>query len=148
MKCLSVRQPWADLICPPDDGIEWLRLPRGLELPKDVENRRWYTTYRGDLLIHVSQIVDWEAVEMFGLTFRDFVVGAIVGKVILVGCGQTARGPVSAWAMAGQYHWRLQYPERFERAVGWKGTLGLFDVPEGALGVESFRARAVEPSFV
>jgi len=148
MKCLSVRQPWADFICPPVDGIEGLMLPPGLELPKNIENRRWWTSYRGDLLIHAGQTVDWNAVEMFGLTFRDFELGAVVGKVILIGCGRK-RGPgsISRWGLTDQYHWRLGWPERFDRAVPWRGTLGLFDVPEGALGVE-FRARAVEPAFM
>jgi len=39
MKTLSVRQPWATLIC---SGI------------KTVENRTWKTDYRGKLLIHAS----------------------------------------------------------------------------------------------
>jgi len=40
MKTLSVRQPYATLICA---GI------------KDVENRSWSTEYRGTVLIHASQ---------------------------------------------------------------------------------------------
>jgi hypothetical protein len=39
MKCLSIQNPWAPLICA---GV------------KDVENRTWKTDYRGPLLIHTS----------------------------------------------------------------------------------------------
>ena len=40
MKALSIRQPWA-----------WLILNAG----KDIENRSWYTSVRGRVLIHASK---------------------------------------------------------------------------------------------
>jgi len=39
MKTLSVKQPWAYLLCA---GI------------KDIENRTWKTNYRGRVFIHAS----------------------------------------------------------------------------------------------
>jgi hypothetical protein len=43
VKALTVRQPWA-----------WATIYAG----KDVENRRWRTTYRGPLLIHAGKNAD------------------------------------------------------------------------------------------
>jgi len=43
MKALSIQQPWAWLIV---QGI------------KDIENRDWYTNYRGFLLIHAGKKID------------------------------------------------------------------------------------------
>src|SRR5437667_11345240 len=46
MKALSIQQPWAYLI------------GQGL---KDIENRDWYTSYRGFVLIHAGKRVDEHA---------------------------------------------------------------------------------------
>lgn len=43
---LSVRQPWAWLLC---EGL------------KNVENRNWRTNYRGELYIHAGKSFDWDA---------------------------------------------------------------------------------------
>ena len=58
MKTLSIRQPFAALIC------------RGI---KTIENRSWDTTYRGKLLIHASgKPLAWPK---FDHLPRDFVKG-------------------------------------------------------------------------
>ena len=58
MKTLSIRQPFASLIC------------RGI---KTIENRSWKTTYRGKLLIHASgKPLAWPA---FDFLPHDFVKG-------------------------------------------------------------------------
>ena len=48
MRALSIRQPWAWLIA---------------EAVKDIENRRWATTYRGVFLIHAGKQFDSEGHE-------------------------------------------------------------------------------------
>jgi len=58
MKTLSIRQPFASLIC------------RGI---KTIENRSWETSYRGKLLIHASgNPLAWP---VFDFLPRDFVKG-------------------------------------------------------------------------
>ena len=58
MKTISIRQPFASLIC---CGI------------KTIENRSWKTTYRGKLLIHASgKALSWPT---FDFLPRDFVKG-------------------------------------------------------------------------
>lgn len=48
---LSIKQPWVDLI---------------LRKQKTIEVREWRPTYRGALLIHASNTLDWKTVELFG----------------------------------------------------------------------------------
>lgn len=67
MKTLSIKQPWAELIL----------LGR-----KRIEIRKWNTKFRGEFLIHSSQIPDKESMEKFG--FNNLPSGFIVGKVTLV----------------------------------------------------------------
>ena len=58
MKTLSIRQPFASLVC------------RGI---KTIENRSWDTKYRGKLLIHASgKPIAWPT---FNLLPTDFVKG-------------------------------------------------------------------------
>lgn len=75
MKCLSVRQPWADAI---------------VHGPKRVENRSWRTDYRGPILIHAGVSRDeLGALSREPLATRRLGViptafGAIVGMARLV----------------------------------------------------------------
>lgn len=55
MKALSIRQPWAWLI------INGAFNKIGTHEFKDVENRCWYSDYRGRLYIHASKTFDWDA---------------------------------------------------------------------------------------
>jgi hypothetical protein len=96
---LSVRQPWA-----------WAIIA-GL---KDIENRTWTTRYRGLLLIHAGQRIDWEGfatLDRLGLELPDpdrLERGGIIGRVQLVEIIKAAEGP---WALDGCWHWRLTKPE-------------------------------------
>ena len=47
MKVLSIKQPWASLICTPRPDNNLLGI-------KDIENRSWKTKFRGRILIHAS----------------------------------------------------------------------------------------------
>lgn len=137
---LSVRQPWAWLICA---GF------------KDVENRTWNTLWRGELYIHAGKSFDWEAMEWlewdrpsiankikqhFRLD-RSMVAtahklhqdmmhefGAIVGKVTLHDVTQNA---TSKWAEPLLYHWIVKRPVEIE-PISMKGKLGIFraEIPD------------------
>ena len=50
MKCLSLKQPFADLLALGE---------------KTVELRKWNTKFRGKFLIHASKNIDKEACERF-----------------------------------------------------------------------------------
>lgn len=137
LKTLSVKEPWASLI---------------FKFGKDVENRSWYTPYRGPLLIHASKTVDlvreelpdspsfcyqrsWDTLHfdlarngLHGLPslFSDLDInpGHIIGLVWLKDCVKNSRSP---WAFPENYHWILSDPILFNGSYPLRGQLGLFD---------------------
>lgn len=130
MQALSVRQPWATLIC------------TGL---KDVENRTWQTAKApGRILIHATSAKvpgNWEDVpnemisnvknaRLFGQIpeYNDMPRGAIIGYV---DCYDIVRDSQSIWAQPDNFHWCFRDAHIFyEPIYGVKGVQGhLFDVP-------------------
>lgn len=129
MKAISVRQPWA-----------WL-LVNG---HKDIENRTWQNSYRGQLLIHAGKgMTDTEYLDVLRFLAskdrlkhlaeilpappeleRGGIVG-IVGRVDVIGCFAEHASP---WFM-GPYGFlvRNQTTLPFRPYVG---MLGLFEVPD------------------
>ena len=59
MKALSLRQPWANAV---------------LYLGKRIENRRWYTTFRGEFLIHAAKGMEDEEYDD-AVEFSEDVLG-------------------------------------------------------------------------
>lgn len=146
-KAISIKQPWAWLIC---SGI------------KDIENRTWKTNYRGRVLIHAGKKYnlaydDWvhDILRKHDKLFvDDFDSSAIIGSVEIVDC---VWGHASIWAEKQHctykspcqdltkrpncwdgcmyfskpiYNWVLANPILFERPIlGVKGKLSFF-VPE------------------
>ena len=131
MKALSIRAPW------------WWAI---LHLGKDIENRDWYTNFRGTVYLHagkfweeeeinediddIASIVGNQIPEMF--CPKDVIIsgcGSIVGKVDIVGCVQQSE---SRWFF-GKYGFQLANPVAFPQPVPFKGALGFFDVPDALL---------------
>lgn len=122
MKCLSVRQPWADLL---------VSGRRGLEI------RKWNTSYRGDLLIHASLRVD--RAECARLSVCPSGVGAILGQAILHDVFLITQ---EVWELARPLHlevgprpygsetfgWSIGGVRRFDKPIPHKGFLRLFEV--------------------
>ena len=83
VKILSIRQPWSYLIV---NGV------------KPVENRSWYTKYRGELYIHAGQKFDHEGYEVAKRIVSGYggmipvsqspryLKGGIIGSVNMVDC--------------------------------------------------------------
>ncbi|MBE8714488.1 ASCH domain-containing protein [Sphingobacterium hungaricum] len=122
MKALTLKQPFATLICL---GI------------KDVENRSWQTAYRGKLLIHSStkpygNLKDSLLIEKYDhidfeyekLDSIEFINSAIVGEVELIDIVTDSTSP---WAQQGKYHWLLKDPLLYEHPIlNVKGHLNLW----------------------
>jgi hypothetical protein len=131
MKALSIKQPWAWLI---------------VMGHKNIENRDWPTDYRGRVYVHAGLKMDYEAFEgdpayrTLDRFIRDLItpsdnydwdvaphaelLGAIVGEVDIVDCVRYHKSP---WFF-GRYGFVLANPVAYERAIPYKGRLGLFDV--------------------
>jgi hypothetical protein len=99
---------------------------------KNVENRRWRTTYRGLLLIHAAKDPDpdpgvadallWTMADpgAFGQPRTAFQArGAIIGLVYLA---DVLTDSPSRWAAVGQYHWLLNSPPQWIRRCPARGA--------------------------
>lgn len=81
---LSVMQPWA-----------WLMVHRF----KPIENRKWYTRFRGDFCIHASKTFDAEGLLWVRKTFplirmpEHFATGGIVGRGTVTDCVKHSDSP-------------------------------------------------------
>lgn len=141
--CLSVRQPWADLIV---SGI------------KDIENRGWPCRCRGLLVIHAGKTwgKDEErsysellhiAREMGDLDRERILIGAknrlggLVGSCVMTDCvhernwfedgGREFDGE-HEWFI-GPYGWRFTQAKFFRRMIPYKGQQGVFSIPKELL---------------
>lgn len=135
MKALSVRAPW------------WYAI---LHLGKDVENRDWYTNFRGTVWLHAGkwwsaeEVADdwsWSVAEMYrkanpgraklpvpkpSMDEMKAGCGCLVGTVDIVGCVMHHDSP---W-FVGKHGFMLANPFALARPIPFKGALGFFEVPE------------------
>lgn len=125
---ITLKQPWASAIfC---GG-------------KSVENRRWQTSYRGELFVHAGRSIDrdgFEFVRRAGAERRmpmQLPLGQILGSVRVVDC-RFEGFMDDPWAMAGQYHWKLENPRLLSRPIFCRGHLKIWaiDVPEAELAFD------------
>ena len=117
MKAITICQPWASAI------IEGFKL---------IENRSWYTKYRGPLLIHAGKSRSrlcfctlFPAISRHNLPF-----GEIIGRVDLIDCVPVTEVAGQPFA-EGPWCWLLKNPCKI-KPIYWKGQLAFFDVPEAA----------------
>ena len=122
MKCLSVSQPFADLI---------------ISGKKTIELRNWNTNFRGEFFIHAPLKIRKEDCKR--LKFKNkLVTGAIVGKATLydVKYYQTKKEIIedkkfhfaSKDFQNKKFGFLLKNSKAFRIPIPWKGQLGFFDV--------------------
>lgn len=135
MRCLTVRQPWA-----------WAILHGG----KDVENREWYTSFRGTIAIHAASTFGmpkddfadylgdlygepWKSMaERFGeIKGPNDIRGRIIGTVEVYDC-VSDRKCDSPWKADGYefFCWLLRNPQPLEVPIPAKGQLGFWNAPD------------------
>ena len=122
-KCLSVSQPFADLI---------------VKGKKTIELRSWDTRYRGEFLIHSPLKIKSDDCKRLGIDEESLAVGAIVGKATIydVKIYKTQR----EWQLDEKYHFTgpelsgskygflLKNAKKFSIPIPHSGKLGFFDV--------------------
>lgn len=120
-RALSIRQPWA-----------WAILYAG----KRIENRNWYTAYRGEVLIHAGLRVDYDALDDLEAAIMSVptprptaYLGALVGRARLVGCVPVSEVHETQrrWAV-GPWCFVLDDVRPLARPIALKGALGLFPI--------------------
>jgi hypothetical protein len=122
VKCLSLRQPYADLI---------------VSGRKTIELRKWNTEFRGEFLIHASKTIDKEVCELYNIDTSLLITGAIVGSAVLqdIKFYQSKKeffADQSKHLAAGKYSdpkygFLLSDVKRFDKPIPLKGQLGFFD---------------------
>ena len=139
MKTISIKQPWAHLICA---GI------------KDIENRTWPTKFRGRVLVHASakpvqmvnpnNVFSYQQWESLSTDQKLYLIGgkvptsAIIGSVKIVDCvinhpsiwaEKTDYVEKNAAGLGPIYNWVLANPVLFAKPIPAKGKLSFWDFP-------------------
>jgi hypothetical protein len=123
-KALSIRQPYAWLIC------------KGF---KDIENRSWPTKFRGRIYVHagVSKVYLKNSVndnktrlspgqiDEYSAVMNTLAYGAIIGEVSIIDCITESSSP---W-FTGKYGFLLSNPVLYDHAIPCKGKLN-FSKPD------------------
>jgi hypothetical protein len=146
MKALSIKQPWAWLICAGYKDVEnrnwWIHMPPLLNYP--ATPRRIY--------VHTGKTIDKKAFEWIANRIPKsivekfmvdgvpnpgmFITGAIIGEVDIVGCkfrhGDMNANLFSPWHEFGMYGLLLANPVLYHNPFPCKGRLKFFE-PDVAL---------------
>lgn len=122
MRCLSVFQPYADLI---------------IEGKKTIELRTWNTKFRGEFLIHAPLKVNKQACKRLKIDESRLRKGVIIGKVEIYGVKiyKSLRELKSDYRkhFAGReyvhhrYGFLLRNPQPLRVPIPYKGSLGFFE---------------------
>lgn len=120
LRCLSIRQPWAWLVCV---GA------------KRIENRTWQTDFRGTIAIHASiSKSNTKALEreLPPGTVRpdDFRFGAVIGLADIEQIKPYDKEHESDVFACGPYCWRLSNARLLKKPIPLSGKLNLFSLDE------------------
>ena len=123
--CLSIRQPWVELI---------------LQGRKTIEVRAWSTKHRGELWLHAGVAVDKAAALEHGVDTSELPRGALVGVCEVVDCFPF---DAESWEQFRSVHfnigpyedprfgWLLSNARR-TTPIPWRGQLGLFRISDAS----------------
>jgi len=123
MKCLSVSQPYADLIT---SG------------KKTIELRTWNTKFRGEFLIHAPIKIKNSACEKLGIDKSSLRTGVIIGKAEIydVKSYESIKDLKNDYNkhfateefLRHKYGFLLRKPQALRVPIPYKGSLGFFEV--------------------
>lgn len=123
MKCLSVSQPYADLI---------------ISGKKTIELRTWNTKFRGEFLVHAPIKIKEEACERLGIDKSSLRIGVIIGRVEIYDVKSynsirelkrdQDKHLASEEFLCHRYGFLLRKPQALRVPVPYKGSLGFFEV--------------------
>ncbi len=122
MKCLSVCQPFAELIV---DG------------KKTIELRKWNTKFRGEFLIHAAKNILIEDCKRMKISPETMVTGAIIGKVSLVDVKKynsdkdldvdRKKHHAETNVTKNKYGFILENPKKLRVPIEYSGKLNFFE---------------------
>lgn len=122
MKCLSISQPFADLI---------------ISGEKTIELRKWNTNFRGEFLIHAPIKIRIEDCKRLKIT-KKLVTGVIIGKAELYDVKKYNSSKEvkkdQKFHLASKnfqdktFGFKIKNVKPLRIPIPWKGQLGFFDV--------------------
>jgi len=122
LKCLSISQPFADLI---------------VSGKKTIELRKWNTNFRGEFLIHAPIKIRIEDCKRLKIT-KKLVTGAIIGKADLYDVKKYNSSKevkndqkfhfASKNFQDKTFGFKIKNVKPLRIPIPWKGQLGFFDV--------------------
>ena len=122
MKCLSISQPFADLI---------------ISGKKTIELRKWNTNFRGEFLIHAPIKIRIEDCKRLKIT-KKIVTGVIIGKAELYdikkynSAKEVKKDQKLHFASKNfqnkTFGFKIKNAKPLRIPIPWKGQLGFFDV--------------------
>jgi hypothetical protein len=123
MKCLSVSQPYADLI---------------IQGKKTIELRTWNTKYRGEFLVHAPDKIKKDACKKLGINEANLRTGVIIGKVEIYDVktynsvfelkSDYKKHFATEEFLRHKYGFLLKNPRELKIPIPHKGSLGFFNV--------------------
>jgi len=126
MKCLSVSQPYADLI---------------VQGKKTIELRTWNTKFRGEFLVHAPFKVKKDACKRLGIDETKLRTGVIIGKAEIFDVkvynlvselkADYKKHFATEEFLRHKYGFLLKKPKELLMPIPYKGSLGFFNVHLG-----------------
>ncbi|MDE1871701.1 MAG: ASCH domain-containing protein [Candidatus Micrarchaeota archaeon] len=127
MKCLSLMQPYAELV---------------VTGRKTIELRSWNTKFRGRFIVHASKKTDIEACRNLGIDPSSLANGAAIGTACIYGVKEykDRRGFLSdsdrhladyGKYRKSRYGFMLEKARKFRKPIRLKGMLNFFDFDYG-----------------
>jgi hypothetical protein len=123
VKCLSVSQPYANLI---------------ICGKKTVELRTWNTKFRGEFLVHAPLVIKKEVCKKLGIDKEEIRTGVIIGRAELYDVkvynstneikSDYNKHLASKEFFDHKYGFLLRNPKEFRVPIPYKGSLGFFEV--------------------
>ncbi len=126
MKCLSVSQPYADLI---------------VQGKKTIELRTWNTKFRGEFLVHAPFKIKKDACKRLGIDETKLRTGVIIGKAEIYDVKvynlvselkvDYKKHFAAEEFLRHKYGFLLKKPKELRIPIPYKGSLGFFNVHLG-----------------
>ena len=125
MKCLSLKQPYADLLAFGE---------------KTIELRKWNTRFRGEFLIHASKNIDIQACERLDIDIDKLTIGAIIGSAFLYDFKEYSNQEefnkdkqkhfslVTKYFDGYKYGFLIKNARLFKKSIPYRGKLRFFEV--------------------
>ena len=127
MKCLSLKQPYADLLAFGE---------------KTIELRRWNTKFRWEFLIHASKNIDIQACERLDIDIDKLTLGAIIGSAFLYDFKEYSNQEefnkdkqkhfsiVTKYFDGYKYGFLIRNARMFKKSIPYPGKLMFFEVED------------------